>query len=83
MISDSRSGPPCGKGCHLAPVPADRPIRIKIHPRQDAKQVAEARALGLDISRIVDEALIRETAAERIRRQAGEVVNREEDDPGR
>lgn len=51
-------------------------MKIKIRPRLDTKQVAEARALGLDISRIVEEALIRETAAERIRRQTGEAENR-------
>lgn len=58
-------------------------MQIKIRPRLDTKQVAEARALGLDISRIVEEALIRETAAERIRQQTGQAMNREGgDDPG-
>ena len=31
-------------------------MKIKIRPRLDTKLVAEARALGLDISRIVEEA---------------------------
>jgi post-segregation antitoxin (ccd killing protein) len=57
-------------------------MRIKIRRKLDAILVAEARALGLDISQIVEGALIRETAAERIRRQAGQAVNREGgDDP--
>lgn len=58
-------------------------MQIKIRPRLDTKQVAEARVLGLDISRIVEEALIRETAAERIRQQVGQAMNREGgDNPG-
>jgi post-segregation antitoxin (ccd killing protein) len=58
-------------------------MQIKTRPRLDTKQVAEARALGLDISRIVEEALIREMAAERIRRQTGQAKNREGgEDPG-
>ena len=52
-------------------------MKIKIRPRPDAKQVAVARAIGLDISRIVEEALIRETAAESIRRQTGHAGNRD------
>ena len=52
-------------------------MQIKIRPRLDSKQVAEARALGLDISRIVEEALIRETDAERIWRQTGQAGGRE------
>ena len=50
-------------------------MKIKIRPRLDTNLVAEARALGLDISRIVEEALIREIEAERIRR----LENRAED----
>ena len=46
------------------------PMKIKIRPRLDTKLVAEARALGLDLSRIVDEALTREIEEERRRRQA-------------
>jgi post-segregation antitoxin (ccd killing protein) len=58
-------------------------MKIKIRPRLDTKLVAEARALGLDISRIVEKALIREIAAERIRRQTGQAGDREGgDDPG-
>lgn len=58
-------------------------MKIKIRPRLDTKLVAEARALGLDISRIVEEVLIREMAAERIRRQTGQAGDREGgDDPG-
>lgn len=58
-------------------------MQIKIRPRLDTKQVAEARALGLDISRIVEEALIREMAGERISWQTGQAMNREgDDDPG-
>jgi post-segregation antitoxin (ccd killing protein) len=45
-------------------------MKIKIRPRLDAKLVADARALGLDISRIVDEALIREIEAKRFQRRA-------------
>lgn len=51
---------------------------MKIRPRLDTNLVAEARALGLDISRIVEEALIREIKAERIRR----LENRAEDRAG-
>jgi len=52
-------------------------MKVKIRPRLDAKLVADARALGLDISRIVEEALIRETDAERIRLQTGQAQNRD------
>jgi post-segregation antitoxin (ccd killing protein) len=52
-------------------------MKIKIRPRLDTNLVAEARTLGLDISRIVEEALIRETAAESIRRQTGHAGNRD------
>lgn len=63
-------------------VPEDRPTQIKIRPRLDTKQVAEARTLNLNISRIVEEPLMWETAAERIRRQTGQAMNRESgDDP--
>jgi post-segregation antitoxin (ccd killing protein) len=52
-------------------------MKIKIRSRLDTKLVAEARALGLDISQIVEETLIREMAAERIRRQTGQAGGRE------
>jgi post-segregation antitoxin (ccd killing protein) len=45
------------------------PMKIKIRPRLNAEMVNEARRLGLDVSRIVDEALVREIEAERHRRQ--------------
>lgn len=44
-------------------------MKIKIRPRLNAEMVNEARRLGLDVSRIVDEALTREIEAERRRRQ--------------
>jgi post-segregation antitoxin (ccd killing protein) len=53
-------------------------MKIKIRPRLDALLIAEARALGLDISRIVEEALIRKIEAERVRR----LENRAEDRAG-
>jgi post-segregation antitoxin (ccd killing protein) len=45
-------------------------MKIKIRPRLDTKLVVEARALGLDISRIVEEALVRDIEAERLRFKA-------------
>ena len=45
-------------------------MKIKIRPRLNAEMVDEARRLGLDLSLIVEEALVRETEAERRRRQA-------------
>lgn len=45
-------------------------MKIKIRPRLNAEMVDAARRLGLDVSRIVDEALTREIEAERRRRQA-------------
>lgn len=44
-------------------------MKIKIRPRLNAEVVREARRMGLDLSRIVEEALIREIEAERLRRQ--------------
>lgn len=43
-------------------------MKIKISPRLDAKLVAKARARGLDLSLIVDEALIRAIEDDRVRR---------------
>jgi len=45
-------------------------MKIKIRPRLNAEMVDAARRLGLDLSRIVHDALIREFEAERRRRQA-------------
>lgn len=45
-------------------------MKIKIRPRLNAEMVNAARRLGLDLSRIVHDALIREFEAERRRRQA-------------
>ena len=53
-------------------------MKIIIRPRLNAEMVEEARRLGLDLSRIVDEALIKEIEAERRRRQA----DRDEDEGG-
>ena len=53
------------------------PMKIKIRPRLNAEMVNEARRLGLDVSRIVDEALTREIEAERRRRQANLDQDRE------
>lgn len=53
-------------------------MKIKIRPRLNAEMVNEARRLGLDVSRIVDEALVRETEAERRRRK----VDRDQDREG-
>ncbi len=53
-------------------------MRIKIRPRLDTNLVAEARALGLDLSLIVDTALIRAIEAECVRRP----VNRAGDSAG-
>jgi post-segregation antitoxin (ccd killing protein) len=52
-------------------------MKIKIRPRLNAEMVAAARRLGLDVSRIVDEALIREIEAERLRFEADRGGNRE------
>lgn len=43
-------------------------MKIKIRPRLNAEMVDAARRLGLDLSRIVYDALIREIEAERRRR---------------
>lgn len=52
-------------------------MKIKIRPRLNAEMVNEALRLGLDLSRIVDEALIREIEAERRRRQVDRGGDRE------
>lgn len=52
-------------------------MKIKIRPRLNAEMVDAARRLGLDLSRIVDEALTREIEAERRRRQADRDQDRE------
>ena len=71
MITDGRKGgAPCGPEGRGAPVHEQEPTKIRIRPRLNAELVNEARRLGLDLSRIVDEALARETEAERRRRQA-------------
>lgn len=44
-------------------------MKIKIRPRLNAEMVDAARRLGLDLSLIVEEALVRENEAERRRRQ--------------
>lgn len=68
----------------MAPGPEHRSMKIKIRISLGAELVDEARRLGLDISRIVDESLIRETAAGLIRRQVNQAENCEDgDDPGR
>lgn len=60
MITDGRKGgTPCGPEVRGAPVPVRKPTKIRIRLRLDALLVAEARHLGLDLSRIVDEALVR------------------------
>ena len=53
-------------------------MKTKIRPRLDANLVAEARALGLDLSLIVDAALNRAIEAECVRRP----VNRAGDSAG-
>lgn len=45
-------------------------MKIKIRPRLNTEMVDAARCLGLDLSRIVHDALIREIEVERHRRQA-------------
>ena len=53
-------------------------MKIKIRPRLNAEMVNETRRLGLDLSLIVEEALVREIEAERRRRQ----VDRDQDREG-
>lgn len=55
-------------------------MKIKIRPRLNAEMVNAARRLGLDVSRIVDEALTREIEAERRQRQADRGGDRERGD---
>lgn len=45
-------------------------MRVKVSVILSTDLVDEARRLGLNLSRIVEAALIREVAAERLRRQA-------------
>lgn len=52
-------------------------MKIKIRPRLNSEIVKEARRLGLDLSRIVEDALIREIEAERLRRQLDRGGDRE------
>jgi post-segregation antitoxin (ccd killing protein) len=52
-------------------------MKITIRPRLNAEMVDEARRLGLNLSRIVDEALTREIEAERLRRQVDRGGDRE------
>ncbi|WP_022704684.1 hypothetical protein [Pseudorhodobacter ferrugineus] len=52
-------------------------MQIKIRPRLNAEMVDEARRLGLDLFRIVDEASIREIEAECLRLKADRGGNRE------
>jgi len=78
--ADSRApvGRPLRPEFHTALVSEQKPMKIIIRPRLNAEMVEEARRLGLDLSRIVDEALIKEIEAERRRRQA----DRDEDEGG-
>lgn len=52
-------------------------MKIKIRPRLNAEMVDAARRLGLDLSLIVEEALVREIEAERRRREADRDQDRE------
>ena len=69
--------PPCGPEGRGAPVPQQEPTKIRIRPRLNGELVNEARHLGLDLSRIVDEALVRETEAERRQGQPARDQDRE------
>jgi post-segregation antitoxin (ccd killing protein) len=53
-------------------------MRVKVSLKLSTDLVDEARRLGLNLSRIVEAALIREVATERLRRQ----VDRNEDREG-
>lgn len=53
-------------------------MRVKVSLKLSTDLVDEARCLGLNLSRIVEAALIREVATERLRRQ----VDRNEDREG-
>jgi hypothetical protein len=71
MTTHGRTGAaPCGPQGHDASAPQQEPTKIRIRPRLKAKMVIEARRWGLDLSRIVEEGLVREIEAERRRRQA-------------
>ena len=52
-------------------------MRIKLSVTLNTDLVDEARRLGLNLSRILEAALIREVAAERLRRQADRNEDRE------
>ena len=54
-------------------------MRVKANVTLSADLVDEARRLRLNMSRIVETALIREVAAERLRRQADRAGDREDD----
>ncbi len=78
MITDGRKGgAPCGPEGHGAPLPARKLTKIRIHPKLNVEMVIEARRWGLELSRIVDEALVRETEAERRRRKVDRDLHRE------
>jgi post-segregation antitoxin (ccd killing protein) len=57
-------------------------MRVKVSVTLSSDLVDEARSLGLNMSRIVETALIREVAAERLRRQADRAGDREGDGTG-
>jgi post-segregation antitoxin (ccd killing protein) len=57
-------------------------MRVKVSVTLSSDLVDEARSLGLNMSRIVETALIREVAAERLRRQADRAEDREDDGTG-
>ena len=68
-------------GCHVEPVSDGDPMKIKIRLKLNAEMVSEARHLGLDLSRIVEEGLTQEIEAERRRRQIDLAGDREGGDP--
>jgi post-segregation antitoxin (ccd killing protein) len=57
-------------------------MRVKVSVTLSSDLVDEARSLGLNMSRIVETALIRGVAAERLRRQADRAEDREDDGTG-
>lgn len=78
MTTHGRKGSaPCGPEGHGAPVHEQEPTKIRIRPRLNAELVDQALRLGLDLSRIVDDALIREIKAERRQRQPARVQDRD------
>ncbi|MBR2655643.1 MAG: type II toxin-antitoxin system CcdA family antitoxin [Loktanella sp.] len=57
-------------------------MRVKVSVTLSADLVDDARGLGLNMSRIVEAALIEETKAERIRRQKDRAaLDEDRDDP--